>query len=794
MAFAEARPPAGQPPLRRARVTFATRLLIGGLTISLGIIVTITTFLLISRQAQTRSVALTNSESRAQALRELVEGVTVPHAEFDATSIAALHSLKDALSAPDPGKVVSGLFTGPAPVGSPGPGDTLAIFDGKGKLLTTAGARLPDALTSRLGSVGAALQGTPNQGPELQPSGLATYDFAIPIRDAGGITIGVLLYLSPIESQIDAILPAVGIEGNDGLWVANSTAASVVRIHESRDPKDPTGIRVATDRTSMPVPASWNGLASNGSAGQIGGFYTSSDGDVVATLYPMATTLNPGHPVVFIGVESQLAPFVGPQNQDIATLLLLAGSLALITVLAVLLFVHRFVRRPVARLSEGVTRIADGDYTHDVPVTSQDELGVLAMQVNRMRAQIQTYIDHIDGAVRRLSEVSQALTTTTAGIGSLESAVCSAAAAIAGGGGAHLMARDDAALVSRATNIRGASPPDLSADELASLLRGETVVRAEPIHLVAVPMPYQEQVRGALMVVTPEALGDADRRALTALANNAAIALENTRLFEREKQTVQRLRELDAMKSDFLSTAQHELRTPVTAIMGQLELIRLVWPQVEDSQKLGIIDDIEISTRMLRELLETIIDFSLVGGEKLLLRWTDLDAAKAITGAVEDITKHYRDGEMPVTLDTRVPGGVHLAADPERFRQVMRSLLDNAVKFTPKGGRVVVSARQDGNACVIDVVDTGIGIDPSMHQRIFERFFQVDNTGTRSYGGMGMGLALARALCEAHGGKVTVESELEKGSRFTLRWPATRPQSAQPSKSADTFHLASSTA
>ena len=793
MAFADARPSGGQPALRRARVTFATRLLIGGLTISLGIIVAITAFLLLTRAAQTKTVALTNSQSRAQALRELLQGVTEPQAEFDATSIAGLSSVKQALVGATPSTSIPALFSGASPVGAPNPGDTLAIFDGQGKLLTTAGAKLPDPLTAHLGLVAAALQGNAGQGPELQPSGLASYDFAVPIHSGDGTVLGVLLYVSPLESQIDRLLPAVGIDGNDGLWVANSSAATVVRIHETRDPADRSGVRVVTSRSTMAIPASWNGLTP-ASDGSVSGFYTSSEGDVVATLYPLATTLAPTQPVVFVGVESQLAPFVGPQNQDMATLLLLAGSLALITVLAVLLFVHRFVRRPVARLSEGVTRIADGDYTSDVPVTSHDELGVLAMQVNRMRAQIQSYIAHIDGAVRRLSEVSQALTTTTAGIGSLEAAVCSAAAAIAGGGGAHLIAREGAGFVPHATNIRGASPPPLTPAELAKLIAGETVTRSDPIHLVAVPMFYQQDVRGALMVVTPDGLGDADRRALTALANNAAIALENTRLFEREKQTVIRLRELDAMKSDFLSTAQHELRTPVTAIMGQLELIRLVWPQVEDSQKLGIIDDIEISTRMLRELLETIIDFSLVGGEKLLLRWTDLDAAKAIGGAVEDITKHYHAGEMPVTVDARVPDGVHIAADPERFRQVIRCLLDNAVKFTPKGGRVVVSARQEGGDCIIEVVDTGIGIEPSMHERIFERFFQVDNTGTRSFGGMGMGLALARALCEAHGATIGVESEPGKGSRFTIRWPATRPQGAQPPKAADSFHLATSPA
>ena len=130
-------------------------------------------------------------------------------------------------------------------------------------------------------------------------------------------------------------------------------------------------------------------------------------------------------------------------------------------------------------------------------------------------------------------------------------------------------------------------------------------------------MFYRQRVTGAIAVTGPEPVSDADARALSALASNAAIAAENTRLFEMERETVRRLRELDDMKSDFLATAQHELRTPLTAIVGHLELIRMVWSEADEREKLAILDNVELATGQLSDMLETMIDLSLVSADNL---------------------------------------------------------------------------------------------------------------------------------------------------------------------------------
>ena len=129
---------------------------------------------------------------------------------------------------------------------------------------------------------------------------------------------------------------------------------------------------------------------------------------------------------------------------------------------------------------------------------------------------------------------------------------------------------------------------------------------------------------------------------------------------------------------------------------------------------------------------------------------------------------------MGADVDLAIAPDLCVFADPDRFGQVVRALLDNAVKFHTDGrGHVTVRAAREGECVRIDVVDRGIGIPSDALDRIFERFYQVDNTATRRFGGTGMGLALVRRLVDAHGASVEVESTPGRGSRFTLRWPAT---------------------
>jgi signal transduction histidine kinase len=178
-----------------------------------------------------------------------------------------------------------------------------------------------------------------------------------------------------------------------------------------------------------------------------------------------------------------------------------------------------------------------------------------------------------------------------------------------------------------------------------------------------------------------------------------------------------------------------------------------------------------VAAKKLYDIVETLLDFSLLESDTLSLKPLPTQVRGAVEEAMNAVQGRLKGGlQVSVSLD--VPPDVEVYADPTRFGQALRALLDNAVKFTPEGGSVWVRGHPNGNGMVrIEVGDTGIGIPEDALPRVFERFYQVDNSATRTYGGTGMGLALVQRLVEAHGGKVEVASRVGEGSCFALLWP-----------------------
>jgi signal transduction histidine kinase len=176
---------------------------------------------------------------------------------------------------------------------------------------------------------------------------------------------------------------------------------------------------------------------------------------------------------------------------------------------------------------------------------------------------------------------------------------------------------------------------------------------------------------------------------------------------------------------------------------------------------------IRAGARRLNGLVDDLLDFAQMeaGTFRILREWADMRVC------VEEALDSLRPQalEKGVRLETALPDGDCLAYfDPARFEQVVLNLVGNALKFTPAGGVVRVSLAEHGPEVALQVSDTGIGIAPEVLPRLFDRFFQVDPSSTRRYGGTGLGLAIARAIVEAHGGRIAVESEPGAGSTFTV--------------------------
>ena len=243
-------------------------------------------------------------------------------------------------------------------------------------------------------------------------------------------------------------------------------------------------------------------------------------------------------------------------------------------------------------------------------------------------------------------------------------------------------------------------------------------------------------------------------------------------LYKRE-QAEEALRESDRMKTEFISTASHELRTPLTSIKNAIAIVlnERAGPINENQNRFLSMANINVDR--LSGLVNELLDLSKIesGGLKIELR--PLDLSVHLDMAITSLRSRAR--EKSISIHKEIPSGLPMACgDSDKVEQIFINLLDNAIKFTPKGGEVHVSAKGyelDGDFIEISVADTGIGIHPDQLAKIFSRFYQTEGSLTRELGGAGLGLSIVQGLVEIHGGKARVESDVGRGSKFTFTLP-----------------------
>lgn len=274
------------------------------------------------------------------------------------------------------------------------------------------------------------------------------------------------------------------------------------------------------------------------------------------------------------------------------------------------------------------------------------------------------------------------------------------------------------------------------------------------------------------------AFGKEDEEVLAAMASQAAIALENARLYDDLKKAYERVKQLDQMKSDFLANISHELRTPLTPVIGYVEMMtnEALGPITEQQRK-GL-QVIQQSVDRMRHLVEDLLAFVRMERRDLKLRAEPFDAGTFVAEVAA--TQRAKAQGRELSLTVQVPDKPLLVkGDRGELIRVLAHLVDNAIKFTNEGGVTVsaapVTTEQGEPAVEIAVRDTGIGIPPGEEERIFQRFYQIDASSTRRYGGTGLGLAIAKEVVEAHGSRIVLETSLGQGSRFSFRLPLIRP-------------------
>ncbi|MEI7917836.1 MAG: ATP-binding protein [Candidatus Saccharibacteria bacterium] len=270
-----------------------------------------------------------------------------------------------------------------------------------------------------------------------------------------------------------------------------------------------------------------------------------------------------------------------------------------------------------------------------------------------------------------------------------------------------------------------------------------------------------------------------DVKVLSMIDNGLVVAIQNALSVEAIRESNAELRQIDKIKDEFVSVASHELRTPMTVIRGYVNLLQRQQLGPQNDEQQNVLTRINENTQTLISLVGDMLDLSKLEAHKLGLNLSTCSVDDLVKHAIDQVNLMYTTKGLKLTYSP-TNRGLYINTDPAHFDRIMTNLLSNAYKFTEKGG-VNIHVKLDttnldnkGDMVVISVIDTGIGIPPEAMEKLFNKFSQVDNYLQRTTGGTGLGLAICRRLVAHLGGKIGVESVVDKGSKFWFELPISK--------------------
>jgi signal transduction histidine kinase len=302
----------------------------------------------------------------------------------------------------------------------------------------------------------------------------------------------------------------------------------------------------------------------------------------------------------------------------------------------------------------------------------------------------------------------------------------------------------------------------------------DRVTRHETHSLIAVPLMVRGEVVGVLEALNKKDdahYTEEDLTILETLGALAAQAMKNAELQRKVRATSIELAELERLKTDFIAITSHELRTPLGLILGHATFLR----ELAGAQYAEQLDMIIRNATRLKEIVESLSDVEnfRVGAARIRSRRVSL--AKIVQDVLASFQEEANSRKITLTCDME-DSPFYLNADEMKLSIALSNLIKNALQFTEADGQVIVKIQEAAGYLKVSVMDDGIGIPARDLPRVFERFFQVETHLTRRYGGMGLGLSVAKAMVELHGGRIWAESEEGKGSVFTFLLPTEQTQ------------------
>ncbi|HWO42552.1 MAG TPA: ATP-binding protein [Candidatus Eisenbacteria bacterium] len=473
-------------------------------------------------------------------------------------------------------------------------------------------------------------------------------------------------------------------------------------------------------------------------------------------------------------------------------------------------FLARRVVDPLRRLREGVERIGVGDLGYRLDLKTGDEIEVLADEFNKMTEQLRESYRTLEQKVEhRTRELSESLEQQTA-TGEILRVIASSPTDIqpvldaVAESAARLCDAEDAVIFrvfgdqhQRVAKHGSIPAPDFPVPITRGFPGGRAILDRETVHIhdleavldteyrdvkeiqkeigqrtvLATPLVREGVAIGAIVIRRLEVrpFNEKQIALLKTFADQAVIAIENVRLFQEIQDKNAQLEAANKHKSQFLANVSHELRTPLNSIIGFTRIVlRRMEGQLPALQKENL-QKVLISSEHLLNLINELLDLAKIEAGRMEAFAETFKLDEIIRVATTTVEPLLRNGN--VKLVTEIASDIPpMRTDRDKLKQCVLNLLSNAVKFTEKG-EIKVAARRDDGLLKLTVSDTGIGMNQEAQKYIFDEFRQADMSSTRKYGGTGLGLAIVKKFINLMGGDIVVESEVGKGSKFTITLP-----------------------
>ena len=414
-----------------------------------------------------------------------------------------------------------------------------------------------------------------------------------------------------------------------------------------------------------------------------------------------------------------------------------------LVVIAIALVVSHRIVTPIQQVTGAARAIGRGEFDQEIQVTSSDEVGILAEEFNSMRWNLKS-------AVEKLTEEEKKMTAIVNSIA------------------------EGLILVDSNNRILHINPAaerllDLSQDsidkDITKLIQNDELIQIEQA-------PSKNEDANFVSEIT--LIHHDEKLVLRTIASpfldENGQTLGTVYLFD----DITREKEIDQMKSDFISLVSHELRTPLTSIIGFVSFILDGKAGSINERQRNSLARVQRQSKRLAALINDLLDISRIESGRIQMEQAPISVLEIVTHRLEEIRPQA--DEKSIQLDLTAPESVPtILGDEARMGQVFTNLIGNAIKFTPNNGEVSIKVEADGNLLHVEVIDTGPGIPPEERQKIFDKFYQLSDISTRQQGGSGLGLSISKSIIEAHGGKLWIDDGNQgKGSNFQFVLPLVR--------------------